>query len=110
MKRAYEQDSGDESSDDSSDEDTEISDEETYIPPRQERDDRQLLGALARDDRPYLLTTPSPTQATGILNERTPAFQSQMAQGRAGAESQFQQGILGLGQSGFNAIREAGLY
>lgn len=49
----------------------------------------------------------SPTQATGILNERTPAFQSQMAQGRAGAESQFQQGILGLGQSGFNAIREA---
>lgn len=70
MKRAYEQDSGDESSDDSSDEDTEISDEETYIPPRQERDDRPFPGALARDDRPYLLTTPSPTQHTGRFEYR----------------------------------------
>jgi len=75
MKRAYEQDSGDESSDDSSDEDededeeedAEISDEESYIPPRQEREGRPLLDALARDDRPYLLTTPSPTQAIGLF-------------------------------------------
>ena len=57
-------------SDDSSDGDGEMSDEETYIPPRQEREDRPLLDALARDDRPYLLTTPSPTQATGRFEYR----------------------------------------
>lgn len=49
----------------------------------------------------------SPTQAIGMMNERTPAFQSQMAQGRANAEAQYQQGMYGLGQAGFNAIREA---
>lgn len=49
----------------------------------------------------------SPLQARGAINERTPQFQSQVAGLRAGAESQYNTGLLNLGQATVNGIREA---